>query len=124
MNNYGYQQYKEQSVNTMTGGEMLLLLFDEAIKRLTRAEIALEKKNYTLFNESVTRTQEIFRYLIETLDRRYAISNELSRLYDFFLFELSRLSAGRNPEIVKELKPLVLDLRNTFKEADKLSVCK
>ena len=30
----GFQQYKEQSVNTMTQGELLLLLFDELVKRL------------------------------------------------------------------------------------------
>ena len=27
----GYQQYKEQSVNTMTQGELLLLLYDELL---------------------------------------------------------------------------------------------
>ena len=37
-----YQQYKTQSVNTMTASEMLLLLFDELVKRLGRAELALE----------------------------------------------------------------------------------
>ena len=31
MNRNGYQQYKEQSVYTMTQGEMLLLLFDELL---------------------------------------------------------------------------------------------
>ena len=35
----GYEQYKLQSVNTMTSGEMLLLLYDELIKRLARAQI-------------------------------------------------------------------------------------
>ena len=45
----GYEQYKMQSVNTMTRSEMLLLLYDELIKRLTRAQIALGDKNYDLF---------------------------------------------------------------------------
>ena len=31
----GFQQYKEQSVNTMTQSELLLLLYDELFKRLT-----------------------------------------------------------------------------------------
>ena len=34
----GFQQYKEQSVNTMTQSELLLLLYDELFKRLTQAE--------------------------------------------------------------------------------------
>ena len=62
----GYQQYKVQSVNTMTSSEMLLLLYDELIKRLGRAQIALEDKNYDLFNESVKRSREIVQYLNDT----------------------------------------------------------
>ena len=40
MASYGYQHYKEQTVNTMTPGEMLNLLYDELLKRLTMAELA------------------------------------------------------------------------------------
>ena len=52
----------------------------------------------------------------------YQISYELRRMYEFFLFELSRLQAGRNPVVVDELKPLVADLRDAFKEASKSAV--
>ena len=48
----GYQQYKMQSVNTMTRGEMLLLLYDELVKRLTKAELALEKEEFDIFDAS------------------------------------------------------------------------
>ena len=63
MNQNGYQQYKAQSVATMTKGEMLLLLYDELAKRLTRAEIALESQDYEIFEASVTRSKEIVRHL-------------------------------------------------------------
>lgn len=115
----GYQQYKMQSVNTMTSSEMLLLLFDELIKRLGRAQIALEDKNYDLFNESVIRSREIVQYLNNTLNMNYKISYELRRMYQFFLYELSRLQAGRRIAVIQELKPLVAELRDAFKEASK-----
>ena len=118
----GYQQYKMQSVNTMTHSEMLLLLYDELIKRLTRAQIALGNKDYDLFEKSVQRSREIVRYLDETLNMEYSISYELRRMYEFFLYELSRLQAGRNAAVVDELKPLVADLRDAFKEASKSAV--
>ena len=118
----GYEQYKMQSVNTMTRSEMLLLLYDELIKRLTRAQIALGDKNYALFEKSVQRSRDIVHYLDQTLDMEYQISYELRRMYEFFLFELSRLQAGRNPVVVDELKPLVADLRDAFKEASKSAV--
>ncbi|EOS34472.1 flagellar export chaperone FliS [Lachnospiraceae bacterium] len=115
----GYEQYKLQSVNTMTSGEMLLLLYDELIKRLARAQIALEDENYDLFNQSVQRSKEIVQYLNNTLNMNYKISYELRRMYDFFLFELSRLQAGRKAAVIQELKPLVAELRDAFKEASK-----
>lgn len=116
----GYQQYKTQSVSTMTNGEMLILLYDEIIKRLTRAEFALKEDNITLFDESIIRARDIVRYLIDTLDRSYPISMEISRMYDFFLYEISRISAGRNVQVIHELKPLVKELSDAFKEADKV----
>lgn len=114
MDSRGYQTYKAQSVNTMTKGEMLLLLYDEMGKRLTRAGFALDKQDFVVFEQSVTRTREIVDYLIQTLDFNYAISRELKRMYDFFLFDLARLEAGRNPEIIPELKGLVKELRDAF----------
>ncbi len=117
--NNGYQQYKEQSVMTMTQGEMLLLLYDELLKRLTRAGLALDKEEYSLFEASVKRSKEIVQYLKSTLNFEYGISKELGQMYDFFLFELSRLEAGRRKQIIEELKPLVKDLREAFQEAGK-----
>ncbi|MDD3141204.1 MAG: flagellar export chaperone FliS [Lachnospiraceae bacterium] len=119
MNAHGYQQYKEQSVNTMTKSEMLLLLLDELVKRIMRAEIALKQENYELFDQSITRAVEIVMYLKSTLNRKYEISGELSRMYDFFIFDLSRIKAGRDEAVILELRPLVEDLRNTFREAGK-----
>ena len=45
----GYQRYREDSLNTMTQGELLLLLYDELIKRLTQAELSLGQENYEGF---------------------------------------------------------------------------
>ena len=115
----GYQQYKMQTVNTMTCSEMLLLLYDELIKRLNRAQIALDDKNYDLFEKSVKRSREIVDYLNRTLNMEYRISYDLRRMYEFFLYELSRLQAGRNSAVIQELKPLVAELRDAFKEASK-----
>ncbi len=115
----GYQQYKEQSIMTMTQGEMLLLLYDELTKRLVRADLALQKGDYALFDTSVTRCVDIVQYLRDTLDFHYEISRNLDSLYEFFLFELRRLKIGRRRELIDELKPYVKDLRDAFAEAEK-----
>ena len=119
MDTHGYQQYKQQSISTMTPGELLMLLYDELIKRLTRAEIALKNENFPVFEESIVRCREIIRYLDDTLDPQYPISHDLHRLYDFFSYELSRVQAGRNATVLAEVKPRLTDLRDTFRQAQK-----
>ena len=120
--NRGYEQYKQNAVMTMTQSEMLLLLYDELLKRLTRAEFALDKKpepDYVFFAASVKRSKEIVRYLKNSLNYQYSISRELRSMYDFFLYELSRIEAGRRKEVIAELKPLVRELRDAFEQAGK-----
>lgn len=115
----GYQQYKQQSVNTMTQGELLVVLYDELVKRTARAGIALDQKDYPLFEASVDRCLDILHYLDDTLDRQYPISAELHRLYDFFCYDFNRVKAGRNQKELDRLRPMVTDLRNSFRAAEK-----
>jgi len=115
----GYQQYKQQSVNTMTQGELLIVLYDELVKRTARAGIALGQKDYPLFEASVDRCLDILHYLDDTLDRQYPISAELHRLYDFFCYDFNRVKAGRNQEELAKLRPMVTDLRDSFRAAEK-----
>lgn len=117
----GYQQYKEQSINTMTQSELLLLLYDELVKRITRAELALNKQDYPLFETSVDRCTDIIHYLDDTLDLQYQIGRDLTRLYEYFCYELSRIKAGRNMKELQRVKPMFADLRDSFREAAKTS---
>jgi len=113
----GYGHYKDQAVNTMTQGELLLLLYDELMKRLTRAELALKKQEYEIFEASVERSAEIINYLDATLDRQYEISSNLSRLYEFFDYELTRVKIGRNERELQRVKTMVGELRESFRIA-------
>ena len=115
----GLQNYKTQSLNTMTQGELLLLLLDELVKRLMRGDIALEQKDYALFEASIQRCIDIVRYLDDTLDRRYEVSASLHRLYDFFCYDLNRIIIGRNKKELDKLRPMIADLRDTFRVAEK-----
>ena len=115
----GYQRYREDSLNTMTPGELLLLLYDELVKRLTLVELELSKEHYPAFEAAVDKSLDIIRYLDDTLDRKYPISKNLDRLYDYFCYELSRVKAGRNGTELTRVKGMVSELRDSFRQADK-----
>lgn len=115
----GYQHYREDSINTMTSGELLLLVYDELVKRLTQAELALAKEDYPTFEAAVDHAVKIIHYLDDTLDRQYEISQQLTRLYEFFCYELSRVKSGRNKTELQRVKRMVSELRDSFRTADK-----
>lgn len=117
----GYQQYKQQSVGSMTPGELLLLLYDELVKRATMASIALDKEDFTAFEAAADRCTDIINYLDETLDHQYPISHDLSRLYEYFTYQLGRIKIGRNKEELERLRPMLADLRDAFRAAEKSS---
>ena len=113
----GFQQYKERSIDTMTQGELLLTLYDELVKRLTRAELALEQKDYPLMNDSIRRSEDIIRYLMDTLNQSYEISKNLWQLYEYFGYELTRVRHGRDIERLRLVKGMVSELRDAFRTA-------
>lgn len=117
----GYQNYKQQSINSMTSGELLLLLYDELVKRSTLASIALDKQDWPAFEAALDRCIDIVDYLDETLDRQYPISHDLARMYDYFTYEMGRIKLGRNKKELDRLRPMLVDVRDAFRTAEKNS---
>ncbi len=119
MDNRGYKHYQEQSLDTMTSGELLIMLYDGLLKKLIQAQLLMNEKK---FNESaivVDKCLDIVHYLQNTLDYNYPISRELNRLYEFFCFTLMRVKIGRNGNELERIKRHVTELRDSFKQADK-----
>ena len=116
-----FRSYKEKSIYSMSGPELLLLLFDEAIKRLTRAEISLKDKNYSDFDDCLQRTSRIVRYLTDILDMRQPISHDLRRIYTYLVYDLSMVKAGRErrQEEIGRIRHILSELREGFDGASK-----
>lgn len=117
----GYSQYKEKSTYSMSGPELLLLLFDETIKRLTRAEQSLKDGNYDDFEDCLRRVTRIVRYLIDILDMQYPISWDLRRIYDYLIYDLGLVRAGRERRFdeIGRIRHILSELREAFEGASK-----
>ncbi len=122
MENHGYQHYREQqgqNILEMGQNELLLLLYDELVKQLTRCDLAITHENFALLDDSADRALAILRYLDDTLDLQYEIGRDLHRLYDYFSYELNRVKLGRNKAELDKVRPMLTDLRDTFRAANK-----
>ncbi|MCI9102608.1 MAG: flagellar protein FliS [Lachnospiraceae bacterium] len=117
----GYNRYKEKSIYSMSGPELLLLVYDEAIIRLSRAEHSLEDKNYKDFDDCINRVTKIVRYLTDILDMEQPIAWDLKRIYDYLVYDLSRIKAGRErrQSEIGRIRHILSELREAFDGASK-----
>lgn len=115
------EQYKKTSVNTMTKAELLILLFDEAIKKLSRSKILMEQGDIENAKINLEKARKIFNYLMVNLDEKYGVSQELADMYIFFNIEIIKASSMKSVKYIDEILPMVKELRDTWEEADKIA---
>ena len=116
-----FEQYKKTSVNTMTKAQLLILLFDEAIKKLNLSKVMMEQGDFENAKVNLEKTRNIFIYLTVNLDEKYEMSQELSDMYMFFNAEIIKASSMKSVKYIDEILPMVKELRDTWEEADKIS---
>lgn len=115
-----YEEYKKQSIMTMTQGELVVQLFRGCSKRMNLAVIQLEENEKDKADESIYKAQRILNYLNASLDRSVDISSNLHSLYDYFIRMLVKAKVKSDPEILKEIIPMIDSLGDTFQEAERI----
>ena len=118
-----YQKYQQQSIMTMTQGEMLIKLYDEVIKQLNAVKQFNLEKNYEAANFASQKAQKILHHLNSTLNFEYEISGSLSALYEYFIHRLIQSNLHKDNEPINEVLPMIDELRETFIQANRTARC-
>lgn len=119
MLNNAYQTYKQQSIMTMTSGEMLTALYDGILKELERVKIAFGQKDYAQINQSLQKVQRILQHLKSSLDFKYEVAQGLDSLYDYFIHITVQANLHKDPTGLAEVEEMVTELRAAYREADR-----
>jgi flagellar protein FliS len=117
---YGMGAYKQTSIKTASKEQILLMLYQAAIKNCKLAIDAIEKKDLAKKGESIGKLQDIIIELLNSLDHEVGgdVSRELEGLYDYILHE----STQANIKIEKEPLESCLGILNTLYEGWKQAV--
>lgn len=115
-----YEQYKSQTLQTLTNGELVVRLFEEASKQVSMAIFTANSDAVKSFN-SIAKAQKILKALNNSLDMNQAISIELNDLYLFLIEKLYEANSNKDIELMKQLLGLIDELKVTFRQADKLA---
>lgn len=85
---YGLGAYKKTSVETASKEQILLMLYQAAIKNCKKAIEAIEGKNLAKKGEHIGKMQDIIVELSNSLDFEVGgdVAKELASLYDYILY--------------------------------------
>ena len=120
-----YAEYKKTQIETATPEQLILMLYDGAIKFLVQAKIKINNKDPKKIeecNNSLIRAQDIIYELIKSLDmeRGGDIAQNLFSLYEFMLHQLMQANMDKDPKPITVVLTMIKDLRDTWTEVMKL----
>lgn len=115
-----YEQYKTQSIMTMTQGELVVQLFEGCSKKLNTAIYYIENGDKDKAENELYKAQRIINYLNASLDRSVEISTNLALLYDYFIRRIVKAKINMDIEIINEIIPMIDGLGDSFREAEKI----
>lgn len=106
-NPYGLGKYKQTSVTTASKGQVLLMLYEGAIKHTKIAIEAIRAKNIAKKGEAILKINDIINELSLSLDHDVGgeLSRDLERLYMFIVDQITQAN------IRNEAKPLETTLQ-------------
>ncbi|MGL6108262.1 flagellar export chaperone FliS [Romboutsia sp.] len=114
-----YNTYKQNSVNTSSKEQLLLMLVDGAVKYTKIARLAIEKKDVQRAHQELVRVQDIFSELMVALDTNTGFANDLFNLYDFIKNKLVEANMKKDVNIIDEVLPLIEEVRDMWYEVSK-----
>lgn len=116
-----YAQYQKNSVNTASGPELTLMLYNGAIKFCNIAIDSIEKKDIPRAHENLIKAQDIIMELRITLNKKYPIAIEMEQLYDYIYDTLIQANLKKDISKIQEACGLIRNYRDAWQEAMKKS---
>jgi len=104
--------YRDTAIATQGGGQLVVMLYDGAIKFLRLAVVELEKGNFVGKGQYISKAQAIINELNTVLDMEGGgeISRNLRSLYMFMLRHLTRANIDRDSrallDVITQLETL------------------
>jgi flagellar protein FliS len=126
----GINQYKQTAITTANRGQLLIMLYEAAIKNVKKATESLEKKDLAAKGMAIGKAHDIINELMNTLDFKIGgkIAEDLERLYNFMAEQLIKANAENKAEplqVTHKLLETLLDAwRGAVEQANKGSTQK
>jgi flagellar protein FliS len=115
---YGASKYKQTAVTTANRGQLLLMLYEAAIKNVKKASVAVDQRNLSEKGIAIGKAHDIINELNNSLDFNTGgdIARDLERLYHFMTEQLvqANMASSSDPDGAKERLQTIQKLLETL----------
>lgn len=117
-----WQSYRQAATKTATPGQLVLMLFDGALRFLDRALIGFDLddplESNLAINNNILKAQDIIRELNASLNMELGgeFSSTMRRLYNYYDSQLSKSNLQKDPTGVQLVIRLLTEIRNAWSE--------
>ena len=114
-----FSQYQQNQVLSASPEQILLMLYDGAIRFTRQAIYGMEEDNLALFHHGIKKSLAIITEFSNSLDHAIGgeIAEGLDALYHFMIKELTLANLHKDIEKLRVVDSLLTDLRATWGEA-------
>jgi flagellar protein FliS len=118
-NKYAANQYKQTSVQTANKGQVLIMLYEAAIKHVKLAQEGLEKKDMAAKGKAIGKAHDIVNELCATLNFEVGgqIALDLERLYNFIIEQLIKANVENNAACLQNVQKILENLLEGWRGA-------
>lgn len=113
----GITTYKNNAIGTQSSGQVIVMLYDGAIKFLRQAIAAIEAQQDAEKGECINRAQAIITELNICLDMEAGgeIAQNLRKLYNFMSVHINEANTKRDPQRIRDVIACLSDLNEGWK---------
>lgn len=116
---YGANQYKQTAITTANRGELVLMLYEGAIKNVKKATLAIDKKDIGTKGMAIGKAHDILNELLNTLDFEVGgnVARDLERLYNFMIEQLLKANLQNSKETLQSVQKILETLLEGWRGA-------
>ncbi|WP_317889397.1 flagellar export chaperone FliS [Paenibacillus sp. UASWS1643] len=120
--NSPYNKYKQSAVQTSTPAQLVVMLYDGAIRFIKTALQGLQQHDHEKTSTNLGKAQSIVSELMGTLNFDYEISKNLYSLYEYTNYLLIESNIRKDHQKIEEALSYLIELRETWVQANKLAL--
>lgn len=117
------EQYKKHQIETATPEEVLIMLYEGAIRFLNAAKKGLAEKDVEKTHNNLLKAQNIILEFMNSLDMDIGgeIAVNLFRLYEYLHYQLVQANIKKDVALIDEVLDHLRSLKATWEEAIRIA---